>query len=82
MLSWYLVENLGTNPSLKRQVNKCGTGNLPSRQVVGRKRSSYRLFSKLKNSSRVFALDLMAPSMQLVVVDEAVFCTPRITMHK
>jgi hypothetical protein len=36
-------------------------------------RSSYRLFSKLRNSSRVFALDLMAPSMQLVVVDEAVF---------
>jgi hypothetical protein len=42
----------------------------------------YRWFNKLRNSSLVLALDLIAPSMQLVVVDEAVFCTPRMTMHK
>ena len=44
--------------------------------------NSYRLFKRLKNSSLVFALDLIAPSMQLVVVDEAVFWTPRMTMHR
>ena len=40
------------------------------------------LLRRLRNSSRVLALDLIAPSMQLVVVEEAVFCAPRITMHR
>lgn len=39
-------------------------------------------FSRLRNSSRVFALDLIAPNIQLVVVVALVFCTPLITMHK
>ena len=40
------------------------------------------LFSKLKNSSLVFALLLIAPSIQLVVVLLCVFCTPLMTIHK
>lgn len=42
----------------------------------------HRLFNKLKNSSLVFALFRIAPSMQLVVVVAPAFCTPRITMHR
>ena len=43
---------------------------------------NHLLLSNVKNSSRVFALDRIAPSMQLVVVEEAVFSTPLITIHK
>lgn len=39
-------------------------------------------FNRLKNSSRVFALDRMQPSIQLVVVVAPGFCTPLMTMHK
>lgn len=42
----------------------------------------YLRFSKLRNSSLVFALDRMQPNIQLVVVVLLVFCTPRITMHR
>lgn len=41
-----------------------------------------RRFSKLRNSSRVLALDRIAPSMQLVVVRAVVFSTPLIAMHR
>lgn len=43
---------------------------------------NHLLLTRFKNSSRVFALDRMQPSMQLVVVVAPVFCTPLITMHK
>ena len=36
----------------------------------------------LRNSSRVFALLRMQPSIQLVTVKELVFWTPRMTMHR
>jgi hypothetical protein len=36
----------------------------------------------VKNSSLVFALDCMHPSMQLVVVVLPTFCTPRITIQR
>lgn len=42
----------------------------------------YLLLRRLKNSSLVLAVDLILPSMQLVVVLDPVFCTPRMTMHK
>jgi hypothetical protein len=42
----------------------------------------HRLPSRLKNSSLVFALFLIAPNIQLVVVIAPGFCTPRITIHK
>jgi hypothetical protein len=35
-----------------------------------------------KNSSLVLAVERMRPSIQLVVVDAPVFCTPRITMQR
>ena len=40
------------------------------------------LCRRVKNSSLVFALDRIHPSMQLVVVVLLVFCTPRITMQR
>lgn len=40
------------------------------------------VFRRVKNSSLVFALDLMHPNMQLVVVVLLVFCTPRMTMQR
>ena len=45
-------------------------------------REYHRLFRRLKNSSLVFALDLIAPSIQLVVVEAPGFWTPLITMQK
>lgn len=42
----------------------------------------YRLLTRFKNSSLVFALDRIQPNMQLVMVDAEVFSTPLITMHK
>lgn len=42
----------------------------------------YFLFKSDRNSSRVFALDRIHPSIQLVVVVAPVFCTPLMTMHK
>lgn len=38
--------------------------------------------TRFKNSSLVFAVDRMRPSMQLVVVLEPVFSTPRMTMQR
>ncbi len=44
--------------------------------------AGYRRFNRFKNSSLVLALDLIRPSMQLVVVVAGVFWTPRITMQR
>src|SRR6266702_4342644 len=41
----------------------------------------YLRFKRFKNSSRVFAVDLMRPSMQLVTVLYPVFLTPLMTMQ-
>ena len=40
------------------------------------------LLMRARNSSLVFALDLMHPSMAEVVQVAPVFCTPRITMQR
>lgn len=43
----------------------------------------YELLMRFKNSSRVLAVeDLMQPSMQLVMVFDVVFSTPRMTMQR
>lgn len=42
----------------------------------------YLRFNRVKNSSRVLALDRIHPSIQLVVVVLLTFCTPRITMQR
>ena len=80
MQSWYLLM-LNVNPSHpdKRQLTQPTSYANENVSLIAR---LYRLLSKLKNSSLVFALDLIAPSIQLVVVDEDVFWTPRMTMHK
>lgn len=44
--------------------------------------ADYRLLSRFKNSSLVLALDLIRPSMQLVVVEAPAFWTPRMTMQR
>jgi hypothetical protein len=50
--------------------------------AVWRVRGRYFLLIRFRNSSRVFAAERMAPSIQLVVVVAPVFCTPRMTMQK
>jgi hypothetical protein len=42
----------------------------------------YGLLMRFRNSWRVFSLDRIHPSMQLVVVVAPVFCTPRITIQR
>lgn len=49
----------------ERDVRKC--------LYIGGFASGYLLFNRLKNSSLVFALDRMQPSIQLVVVIAPVF---------
>ena len=70
MLSWYLnVEILAT-----QSTNNAGeNANAIQSQFQAPEYSDYRRLSRLRNSSLVFALDRIAPSMQLVVVEEVVF---------
>ena len=69
------IEEIEVNAKSKRHLQITdGTGN--------RCKHHYLLLRRVKNSSLVFALERIHPSMQLVVVVLEVFWTPRITMHK
>jgi hypothetical protein len=90
-------DNKNTNPRLTCKIKAETTQNLlkghhqnskknpknqqPVFRSVG-EMEHYLRFNRVKNSSRVLALERMHPNIQLVVVVLLTFCTPRITMQR
>ena len=65
-----------------RERHKPSRAMLKPKEALADQQLVHRLLSRFKNSSLVLALDLIRPSMQLVVVDAPAFWTPRMTMQR